>query len=220
MANSQPKQIFQPGKWKAVGEIPDFPFKTFEELQQAIKSRSHSLGIDSLAAAQWGTQLNSGFKKALLIILSVGLYAVALGCVVAAILLRNYWLLAGIPIVVIMFLISETSSPLRRAVTAAGFLSVLASVDLLLRGFNTLSWLLAIGAVTFIAVRAANLINHSSFRDAVTSTETAFLYMYEKAGCTIRDNKTGRVFKNDDPDALMALLDCRQATNLKCVMRK
>src|SRR5215472_6006241 len=88
---------------KSVAEIPNFPFETFSELQQSVGERHFNLGVDPLAAAEWADQFGGGFKRAAVTLLSLLLIGAAIASVVAAIVMRNYWLLAAAPIQAITF---------------------------------------------------------------------------------------------------------------------
>lgn len=190
------RKAVKPALWQGVREIPDFPFEEFEQLQEAIEKRHYALGIDPVAAAEWSSRrggINSKFGQAVVTVLSVGLFALGLTCVWEAVASGNYLLLIGIPIVVIGFFISEPSSPIRPFVSAAGFLSVLFFADLILRDRATAAWLVGCFALTFVSVRTVALIHVGRFRNAILGTEPAFLYMYERSLCTLRDKKTGRV---------------------------
>lgn len=190
-------KAMQPSSWSCVREIPEFPFRQFDELQEAVEKRRFALGIDPVAAAEWSPRqggLNSKFGQAVVTVLSVGLFALSLTCVWEALASGNYLLLIGIPIIVAGFLLSEPSSPVRPFVSAAGFLSVVVFADLILRERATAAWLVGCFAMTFVSVRTAALIHIGRFRNAILGEEATFLSLFEHAQCTLRERDTGRVF--------------------------
>ncbi len=186
-----------PTRWQTVAEIPSFPFHTFEELQQALTDRRYSLGVDSLAAAELAGTFSSRLGNLVIGLLSLLLCLAALLALLLAVWLGNYWLLAGVPIIAIYFFASAPTVPWRRIMSVVGGFTILLALDFWLRDLNTPAYLVGFGAFTFLAVRLANYITRTSLCEAITSTETIFLFMYEQAICTLRDNKTGQVYTSE-----------------------
>jgi hypothetical protein len=156
--------------WQSVSDIPRFPFEDFEQMKAAAAIRSFNIGVDSLAAAKWSQRFNTGFKKAIIASLSLLLVIAGVAAVVAAVLTREYWLLAAAPIQAVVFL------------------------DLLLNGLPIAAALVAYAGLTFAAVRAAGYITNSSFRRALLSDEGLFLEAYARGACTLRNNQTKMVY--------------------------
>jgi hypothetical protein len=179
-----------------VAEINAFPFETFEELQAAVAMRSFNIGVDALAAAKWSDKFNSRIKRATIGALSLLILAAGLAAVVAAFITRDYWLLLAVPIQGFTFYISHPASPIRKWVTIGGVLSIAAFVDLFLNGMLIPATLVAYAGLTFAAVRAAGYISNSGFRKAVLSDEHLFLEAYAAGACTVRNNRTKRVYSN------------------------
>lgn len=180
----------------SVSEINGFPFDTFEELQAAVGIRSFNVGVDALAAAKWSDQFNGKTKRTVVGALSLLLLAAALAAIVASFVAQEHWLLAAVPIQAFTFYLSHPASPIRKWVTIAGALSIAAFIDLLLNGLLIAATLVAYAGLTFAAVRAAGYISNSGFRRAVLSDEQLFLEAYAGGACTVRNNRTGRVYSN------------------------
>lgn len=178
----------------SVTEINAFPFETFEQLQAAVAIRSFNVGVDALAAAKWSEHFDSTAKRAAVTALSLLLVAAALVALVAAVATSDYWLLAAIPIQALAFYISHPASPIRKWVTIGGAVSIAVFIDLLLNGLLIAATLIAYAGLTFAAVRAAGYITNSGFRKAVLSDERLFLEAYVAGECTVRNNRTGRVY--------------------------
>lgn len=179
-----------------VSEITGFPFDTFEELQAAVAIRSFNIGVDALAAANWSDRFNTRIKRAIVGGLSVLILVAGLAAVAASFITSDYWLLLAVPIQAVVFYVSHPASPMRKWVTIAGALSLAAFVDLLLNGFLIAATLVAYGGLTFAAVRAAGYISNSGFRKALISDEDLFLEAYAGGACTVRNNRTGRVYSS------------------------
>jgi hypothetical protein len=178
----------------SVAEINAFPFETFEQLQAAVVIRSFNVGVDALAAAKWSENFNSKVKRVAVTALSLLLVAAAVVALVAAFVTNDYWLLTSVPIQALAFYISHPASPIRKWVTIGGAVSIAVFIDLLLNGFLIAATLVAYAGLTFAAVRAAGYITNSGFRKAILSDERLFLEAYVGGACTVRNNRTGRVY--------------------------
>jgi len=179
---------------EAVAEIAGFPFENFEQLQAAVAIRSFNVGVDPLAAAGWSGRFNSKSKKTIIAALSLLLVVAAAASIIVGLGTREYWLLLAPPIQAIAFYVSQPASPIRKWVTVGGVISLAAFVDLLLNGFVIAAALVAYAGLTFAAVRAASYVTNSSFRKAVLKDEALFVAAYTAGACTIRNNRTGRVY--------------------------
>ena len=126
--------------------------------------------------------------------LSLLLMVAAVASVVAAVLTREYWLLAAAPIQALAFYISHPASPIRKWVTIGGAVSVAVFLDLLLNGEPIAAALAAYAGLTFAAVRAAGYITDSAFRKALAADETLFIAAYSGGACTLRNNQTKKVY--------------------------
>ena len=179
---------------QTVAAIPSFPFDTFEELQTAVSKRSFSLGVDSLAAAEWLDKSDLRFKKTAVVALSLLLFAAAVAAAVVAFWLEDYWLLAAVPIQALAFYLSQPSSPARGWVTAAGAVSIIVFANLLFNRMTTAATLVAYAGLTFAAVRAAAYIADSAFRKSLLADERLFILAYDRRACTLRNNRTKDVY--------------------------
>ena len=181
-------------RWESIGDIPRFPFEDFDQLKAAIAIRSFNIGVDALAAAEWSEQFNTRFKNSVIGGLSLLLVAAAVASVVAAILTREYWLLATAPIQACVFYLSHPASPLHKWVTVGGAVSVAVFLDLLLNGLPIAAALVAYAGLTFAAVRSAGYITNSAFRKALVLDEKLFLAAYSGGACTLRNSRTKQVY--------------------------
>jgi len=181
-------------QFSSVADIPGFPFESFEQLQAAVAIRSFTIGVDALAAAEWADKFNTKLNRFVITALSLLLVAASLAAIAAAVIIREYLLLAALPIVGVSFYVSHPASPIRKWVTLGGAITVAAFLDLLLNGFPIAATLVAYAGLTFAAVRAAGYVSNSAFRKALLSDESLFLAAYANGVCTIRNNQTKRVY--------------------------
>jgi hypothetical protein len=181
--------------WKGVGEIPGFPFEKFDEMQAAIAARSFNIGVDPFAAAGWADRFAPPLKKAVVGALSILLLVAAIAAVVVALVTGNYWLMLAPPIQAVVFYISHPASPLGRWATVVGVLTLPLFINLLLNQMPTAATLAVYAGLTFAAVRAAAHITGGAFRKALVADEALFVAAYADRACTLRNNRTKRVFK-------------------------
>jgi hypothetical protein len=186
--------ITEAKQWESVSDIPGFPFETFDQLQAAVTVRSFNIGVDPLAAAEWSDRFNGGLNRVVIMALSILLIAAAAAALVAAIVTSQYWLLAALPVEAAAFYVSHPASPISKWVTVAGAASVAVFINLLLTEAPIAATVVAYGGLTFAAVRAAGHITNSSFRKALVSDEELFIAAYANGVCTVRNNRTERVY--------------------------
>ena len=168
--SSEGRAVRTKGKGAAkqtVAEILGFPFDTFEELQTAVSKRSFSLGVDSLAAAEWLDKSDLGFKRSVVVALSLLLFMAAIAAAVAAFWIGDFWLLLAVPIQALAFYLSQPSSPIRKWITVAGAASLIVFANLLFNRSTTAATLVAYAGLTFAAVRAAAYNAHSALPNAL-----------------------------------------------------
>ena len=181
-------------QWESVAAIPGFPFESFDQLQAAVAVRSFNIGVDPLAAAEWSERFNSPYNRAVITALSVLLIAAAAAAIVAAFVMGEYGLLAAPLAQAAAFYVSHPASPLRKWVTIGGAASIAIFINFLFNGAPIAATIVAYAGLTFASVRAAGHIMNSSFRKALLSDEQLFLSAYASGVCTVRNNRTERVY--------------------------
>ena len=181
-------------EWTSVGQIPGFPFETFDQMQAAVAARSFNIGVDPYAAAEWTDHFATGSRKALITALSLLLLLSAIAPVAAAFMTGDYWLLAALPIQAVTFYFSHPASFARKWATVCGALTLPLFVNLLLNHMTTEATLAAYAGLTFATVRAAAFIANSTFRKALLGDEKLFLEAYAIRACTLRNSETQRVY--------------------------
>ena len=195
LATTSSNKLNEVADWLSIAEIAGFPFKTFGEMQAAVSARRFKIGVDPLAAAEWSAAFNSRPRRVVVTALSLLLLAAAAASVIVALAIRNYWLLAALPLQGFAFYVSHPASPIRKWVTVGGVASLIVFVDLLLNHLTTAAALTAYAGLTFAAVRAAAFTANSSFRKALLSDEALFLIAYSRGACSLQEKASDRVFK-------------------------
>lgn len=189
-----PADLAEAKQWENVSDIPGFPFETFDQLQAAVAVRSFNIGVDPLAAAEWSDRFNSRFNRTVITALSILLLASAVAAIFVAFVTGEYWLFAALPVEAAAFYVSHPASPIRKWVTICGAASMAVFVNLLLNGAPIAATIVAYAGLTFAAVRAAGYITNSSFRKALLSDEELFLTAFANGVCTVRNNRTERIY--------------------------
>jgi hypothetical protein len=178
----------------SVSDIPGFPYRSFSELKQAAASKKANIGVDPLAAAEWSDAHATGPARFAITFLSVLLVAAGMAALVAALVTRDYLLIAAIPAMAVAFYFSNPGYKYHKQVTVAVAAVVAVFIDTLVNGFVTPSIIAAYAALTFAAVRAAGMLTNSAFRKYLLNDETSFLEAFRTGGCSLRDNKTEQVY--------------------------
>jgi hypothetical protein len=177
-----------------VTEIPGFPYRSFAALQQAAAAKKANIGVNPLAAAEWCDAQATGPARFAVTVLSVLLIAAGGVALVAALVMRDYLLIAAIPAMALAFYFSNPGYKYHKQVTVAVAAVVAVFVDMLVNGFVTPSIIAAYAALTFGAVRAAGILTNSAFRRHLLSDEASFLEAFRNGSCSLRDNKTEQVY--------------------------
>jgi hypothetical protein len=178
----------------SVQDIPGFPYGSFAELQQAAARRKANIGVDSLAAAEWSDGHASGPARIAVTLLSVLLVSAGTAALVAALVTRDYLLIAAIPVMAIAFFFSNPGYKYHKQAAVAVAAVVAVFVDMLVNGFVTPAVIAAYAALTFAAVRAAGMLTNSAFRRYLLDDEANFLEAFRTGACSLRDNKTDQVY--------------------------
>ena len=181
-------------KWKSVSEMPNFPFDSFEKLKDAVQESKYTIGIDYSAATEFASLLHSGFWKFVVIMLAFIPWIALAIAIVSSVILKNYYLLFGIPIIGVTFGVSNPLCPYRSFVSRIGYMGTICMVFVVFMNNQTLLWLLLSFVLTFWDVRIIYEINAMTLRQAVMDSESLFMYCYEKKACTIKNSQTEKVY--------------------------
>jgi len=177
-----------------VSDIPGFPYSSFEELQQAAGRKKANIGVDPLAAAEWCAKHSTGPSKIAVTLLSFLLVAAAGAALVAALVTRDYLLIAAIPSMAVAFYFSNPGYKYHKQVSVAVAAIVAVFVDMLINGFVTPAIIAAYAALTFATVRAAGMLTNAAFRRYLLGDEASFLEAFRNGACSLRDSDTEQVY--------------------------
>ncbi len=105
-------------RWRSISEIPDFPFKSFGDLQQAVAEGRCYVSVDKSSAHRFAHLFNGPVTRALDTLLSLAPIFVAIASVIAAISFRNAWFVIGVPAALIGFVVGGSVHNLLRSILA------------------------------------------------------------------------------------------------------
>lgn len=172
-------RVEQDLKWKKVEDIPDFPFRNYEEAKAKIRSGEFSTGIDFSTSNQFAQWLYGGVYTFFFLTLASMPFIVAVLSVILAVWFQNYWLLFAIPL---GFLAQFTSNPYN---PAKGFFNLVVGVLFLifvwrlLAGGETGPLLMAAYIFPFWINRYIYNHNQKKLGEVAMSSEKIFIFLYQ-----------------------------------------
>lgn len=181
-------------EFRAVAD--ELPFENFAELQNFLKQKRFSLGVDPLAAAQWSATYDSRINRIFVSSLSVLLFLAAIAAIIVALFTKNFWLLLAIPIQIAVFYLANLNSAIRLWVTVTGAISLIFFFNLLFNEMPTVATLVAYAGLTFATVRASGSLMNASFRKALSSDKALFIQSFLAGACTVRNNQTKTIYEH------------------------
>lgn len=166
--------------WKSVADMPDFPFASFRQLSTSLEQGDSFISVNSITARQWAPSFGKPGAILLLLLGSLTI-VVPVASIVLALVMRNYWLLAGVPISIIGQLAGSPYNSRKKgvlsrfAVVLAG-LAILALID----GRQTVAALIAIYIISYWGDRSVYGYSVHVLRKIVSKRESLFLYFYQQ----------------------------------------
>jgi hypothetical protein len=219
MTITESDKLLSASRWRAVSEIPNFPFKSFGDMQHAVADGRCYLSVDSARAYRFADLFNGPGAQVLDGLLSWVPGLVAIASVIVAISHRNAWLLIGVPAALLGFVVGgsvhqlwrriftrATESPdsklgwnpavlpfsLRvaaRILRAAMSLGIVGGL-LLLGGHPAATWIVASYLISGYAVHSYLARNVAALNLAAMRSEPVFLFALSRGLCGLRDKST------------------------------
>lgn len=178
-------------KWKYIDEVPNLPFRSFGELQDALDEGKYRLNVSYVAARQLAMFTNSAPEKLLNLILVLLPFIVILTLIIAAIFLGNYLLLLWIPVPFISSLMGNPMNPSRSIASLFNFVAFIGLIVSYWFGYQTFFWLCVAFFVPFVANRVMYKLNLRALERTLKNSEPLFLNQYQKCGLRLRNTETG-----------------------------
>jgi hypothetical protein len=181
-------------KWPDVGKIPNFPARNFPDVKEKVEMGQFDVGVDNTVANYTAAAVHKGlFRPIFIIWLNMQVILAALA-VVLSIIMKDYALLLGVPLVFLSEIVSNPYNPFR------GFLSKLAIVISLyaLHGFyfgaSSGTYLAALFIVNFWGNRGFYRHNRNLLERIALNSEKILIYLYQTGSLFLRNNMTGETY--------------------------
>ena len=211
-------KLLSASRWRSVSEIPNFPFKSFSDMQQAVAEGRCYISVDSSQAHRFAHLCNGPVARALDGILSWVPILVAIASVIAAISVRNAWLLIGTPAAVLGFVVGASSVNLLRPILTVAprdpavpfplrlaarillavmpfgtVIGVLLFGGLLLSAYTAAAWTVASYLISVYALRSFRTRGAVALNSAARRSEPLFLFALSRGLCGLRDKATDEI---------------------------
>lgn len=185
-------------KWNSVADIPDFPFESFDQLKEAVNDGTYSVGVDRGRARELYSLVGPSFAAQLIIEQMHAIVVwITLASIGGALVLRNLWLLLGIPLALLFFWLATAlhfrGSSLGWLLACLGIIGIIWGFS---RGSRVPSCLLATAVIPLVTVGVVYSVSVKTARSAILKSEPLFLFLFERFACTLRDNTTGRTYSH------------------------
>jgi hypothetical protein len=177
-------------KWNTVGEIPDFPLNTFEDVKNRVGAKEYTVGIDFTTSNQLAEWLyGRGYHYFYLLLASTPII-VCIISLVLAFTLKNYWLLAGIFLGFSGQLMSNPYNPSKQIWKSINFLLFLVFAYSVFWGKDTLAYLLAFFVFPFFINSSLYRMNQNKLKKVALDSENIFIYLYQIGKLGLKDNSS------------------------------
>jgi len=188
------EQITPKLKWNKIGDIPNFPLNSFEDVKRRVEANQFGIGIDfttSNELAQW--LYGSGYKLFFLLLAST-LHIVVITSFVLAFILGNYWLLAGVVLGFAGYFLSNPYNPSKKFWKPIASLLFLVFAYGLWQDKETMTYLSAFFVFPFFINSFLYSMNQSKLKAVAMNSENIFIYLYQIEKLYLRDNSNKQMY--------------------------
>lgn len=195
------EKIRTASKWNSVADIPGFPFDSFDHLKEALNNGTYTLGVDRGRARELYPLLSRSFAVQLVReqVDAIGIW-LALASIGGALVVRNFWLLLGIPLALLSWWLATTlhfhAGCAGSFAWLLGWLGIIGVICAFWQGSRLPFCLLATAVIPFLTVGIVYSVSVKAVRSAILESEPLFLFLFEGFACTLRDNTTGRIYSH------------------------
>ena len=183
-------------KWANLGEVPDLPFKSFDELTESLKNGIYHLELSYPAARELAPVVRTSLGQIINLTLLLSPWLMIVLVLGATFWLGMYVILLGIPIALISHFFGNPMMPGHNFFRIVHLLAVVVFSFMLWHGYQTASWLLASAIFPFLSNVMMYRGNVAALDRATRRSEPLFLYLYEKGALRLRNTDTGKEYWN------------------------
>ncbi|TAJ78796.1 hypothetical protein EPO44_19865, partial [bacterium] len=182
-------------RWRNFGEIPNSPVVDFQDLVRKVNSGELFLAVNYFVTPRFTHHLFGMWNSAVAGLILIP-FVTALALVPVAFLVRDYWLLGGMPLALLAMVFAvPTLKPIKKF---GSFLGVVTTVAMLwwvsLAGNYTAAVIAGSYTFPFWAVRYVYFRNSRKLTTAALRSETLLLYLLQNGHAFIRDMRSGEKF--------------------------
>ena len=170
-----------------VFELPNFPYKSFKQLQEAEKARKIIIGVDKTVAREWMVRgkRSASFWRTIGLLLHLVPHLLSLGIIIYSILSKEWLLL------LLIIPIEFSATIFIPLVIIMG-----PSIYFILTGqFILLLFVATTFTIAFFSVKILYRLSSDLMRTAALNNEEFLNFLYEKGCLSILSYETGEIFK-------------------------
>lgn len=178
-----------------ISDLANFPYKSFEQLQDVVRTQKIAIGVDQTVAREW--MAKGKYSPKLWIFISLLLHLVPhivfLATIIIPILIGKLILiLVAIPLF-LTFSFLVPSSPSRGLVNIVCYLLFALFIASLLLGNIIIAFIVAPFLTIWIMAKLLYKLSASQMRNIALKNEELFCLLYKNRGISILFNDTGDV---------------------------
>jgi hypothetical protein len=190
MTNALEDKLWESAGARSVAELPEFPFRSYQDFKTAVESGEATIGIEYAAARDLAHVTKSRSASYLLLALTWLPFLLAFASIILAIVTRQWLILAGSVTALLGMVLASPHNPMRRPAFWASLLAL---------GYNVFvrtvlspgAWSGFAFAVSFLAVSFVNRTAWNWAHAAVLRSEALTAYLWKAAQLHIRSDKFG-----------------------------
>src|SRR3989344_4357638 len=186
------KKIAGDLKWNKIENIPDFPLANFDEVKRGVEANKFSLGIDFTTSNQLAQWLYGQGHKYFFLILASTPIIVAILSIILAIVLNNYWLLAGIALGFIGQFMSNPYNPAKNFWKPIVGILFLVFLYGLWQGKETITYLPAFFVFPFFINSFVYSMNQNKLTEVALNSEKVFIFLYQAGKLGLKHNESDK----------------------------
>ncbi len=190
MSNVSEDKLWELAGARSVGELPEFPFRSYRDFKTAVESGEAHIGIEYAAARDLAHVTKSPGASYLLLVLTWLPFLLAFASIVLAVVIRQWLLLAGSLTALLGMVLASPHNPLRWpafwiSLFALGYCVFVRTL------LSPGAWLGFAFAVSFLVVSLVNRAAWNWAHAAVLRSEVITAYLWKAGQLHIRGDEFG-----------------------------
>jgi len=184
-----------------ISDLSNFPYQSFEQLQQAARTQKIAMGVDQTVAREWMAQGKDSPKlwRFISLLLHFVPHIVFLATIITPILMgKPIVILVVIPLFLTFSFLVPTS-PLKGMVSIACYILLAVFIAGLLLGNITLAFIVVPFLTIWIMSKLLYNLSVSQMRNRALKDEELFCLLYKHRAINILFNDTGDVLMAEYP---------------------